>query len=103
MEWEAVDGAAYYKVELSTSSTFVPVDATYTTYNLRITPVDALALNTYYWRVSGVDADGHVGGNNWRKFTLIAPPAATDVVPQLSTPADAETITQTRPFSGVAF
>jgi hypothetical protein len=93
LEWEEVDGAAYYKVELSTSSTFVPVNATYTTYNIQITPVDALALNTYYWRVSGVDADGHVGENNWRKFTLIAPQPATDIVPQLLTPADTETIT----------
>jgi hypothetical protein len=99
MEWQAVDGAAYYKVELSASPTFVPVSATFTTYNLRITPVDALALNTYYWRVSGVDADGHVGENTSRRFNLIAPPAATDAVPQLLTPADAATITTDPTFS----
>jgi hypothetical protein len=93
LEWQAVDGAAYYKVELSTSSTFVPVDLTLTTYNLRITPVTALALNTYYWRVSGVDADGNVGGNNWRKFTLVAPPGAIDPLPILLNPTDAQTIT----------
>ena len=99
LEWAAVDGAAYYKVELSTSPTFVPVDATYITYNLRLTPVDALALNTYYWRVSGVDAGGHVGNNNWRRLTLIAPPAATDPAPQLLTPSDGETIAADPSFS----
>ena len=99
LEWAAVDGAAYYKVEFSTSSNFVPVDATYTTYNLRLTPVDALALNTYYWRVSGVDADGHVGNNDWRRLTLIAPPAATDPAPQLLTPLDGETIAADPSFS----
>ena len=93
LEWQAVDGAAYYKVELSTSPTFVPVDLTLTTYNLHITPVIALGFNTYYWRVSGVDADGHVGENNWSIFTLIAPPAAIDPVPTLLNPTDGQTIT----------
>jgi hypothetical protein len=97
-EWEAVNGAAYYKLELSAASNFTPLIATYTTYNLRFTPVDALALNTYYWRVSGVDADGHVGGNNWRKFTLTDLPDATDLTPVLVTPADAETITSDPTF-----
>ena len=98
-EWQAVDGAAYYKVELSTSPTFVPVQATYTTYNLRLTPVDALALGTYYWRVSGVDADGHVGNNNRRRFTLTAPPAPSDTVPQLVSPAHGATLTTDPTFS----
>ena len=39
-EWQIVQGAAYYKVELSTSATFIVMEATYTTYNTRITPVD---------------------------------------------------------------
>ncbi len=98
-EWQRVPEATYYQVELSTSSTFVPVAATYTTYNLRITPVDALAPGIYYWRVSGVDADGHVGENNWRRFTLIASPAATDTIPQLITPAHAEEIATDPTFS----
>jgi hypothetical protein len=97
MEWEAVDGAAYYKIELSTASNFVPVIATYTTYNLGVTPVDALALGTYYWRVSGVDAGGHMGNNNWRRFTLVAQPPPTDPIPQLISPADTATIA-TDPF-----
>ncbi len=59
--WTAVDGAAYYKVELSTVKSFVPVAQTYTTYNTSVTPVDSIPNILYYWRVSGVDADGHVG------------------------------------------
>ena len=54
-------GAPYYKVELSTSPTFLIMEATYTTYNTRITPVDTISHGIHYWRVSGVDADGHVG------------------------------------------
>jgi hypothetical protein len=93
LEWAAVVGAAYYKVELSSSATFVPVAATFTTYNLGITPVRTLAPGATYWRVSGVDADGHVGSSNERHFTLSALPAATDPTPQLLAPADAATIT----------
>jgi hypothetical protein len=92
MQWTAVDGAAYYKIELSAHDSFIPVLATYTTYNLSITPVDLLATGVYYWRVSGVDADGHVGNNNWRRFTLNALPAGTDLVPQLGQPGHGTTI-----------
>ena len=99
MEWEAVDGATYYKVELSINNTFSPVLATYSIYNLQITPVDFIAYNTYYWRVSGVDADDHVGINYWRKFTLNAPPAAIDSNPHLIAPANGQTITADPNFS----
>ncbi len=99
MQWQAVEGAAYYKVELSLSNTFVPVVATYLTYNLQITAVDALAENTYYWRVSGVDAAGNVGNFYWRKFTLNSPPTATDPVPLLSTPAASELLVTDPTFS----
>jgi hypothetical protein len=100
LEWQAVQGAAYYKVELSTSSTFIPLYRIYTTYNTRITPEAAVALNTYYWRVSGVDAGDHVGAASAsRTFTLNAPPAATDPIPLLLTPADGETITVDPNFS----
>ncbi len=36
--WEPVDGAADYKVELSRSASFVPVDYTYNTYNTSLIP-----------------------------------------------------------------
>jgi hypothetical protein len=101
LEWQVVEGAAYYKVELSTSPTFVPVDHTYTTYNTQLTPNVAIAHITYwYWRVSGVDADGHVGTPSAaRTFTLNAPPAPSDSTPQLQTPAHGETIAADPNFS----
>jgi hypothetical protein len=100
MAWQAVEGAAYYKVELSGSPTFIPVSYTYTTYNTQITPVDAIDLDTYYWRVSGVDADDNVGtGSAAITFTLNAPAAPVDLVPQLQTPGNGETITTDPSFS----
>ena len=87
--WTAVGGAAYYKVELSTSPTFLPIHVTYTTYNTQIIPVNAPAPGTYYWRVSGVDADEHVGAASDppRRFTLSDQPAGADLIPQLIGPA----------------
>jgi hypothetical protein len=73
---------------------------TYTTYNIQITPATAITLNTYYWRVSGVDAGDHVGAASAsRTFTLNAPLVATDPAPLLLTPADGETITVDPNFS----
>jgi hypothetical protein len=46
LEWQAVEGAAYYKVELSTSPTFYTLDHTYTTYNTHLTPAAAITHET---------------------------------------------------------
>jgi len=91
--WQATEGAAYYKVEVTTDRTFDSVGATYTTYNTCLAPKDALALGIYYWRVRGVDAEGHEGTPGpARGFTLASPPAPSDTIPQLQTPAEGETI-----------
>ncbi len=89
-------GAAYYKIELSTVSNFNPVDHVYTTYNTRITPTSAITNTTFYWRVSGVDAQDHVGTpSTARTFTLnrapggnrpLAAVADTDVCGKRSSP-----------------
>jgi hypothetical protein len=93
LEWKATEGAAYYELEASTDRTFNSVTATYTSYNTRLTPVGALGAGVYYWRVRGVDADGHRGTNSEsRQFTLASAPTATDAVPQLQLPANAEII-----------
>lgn len=93
LAWNAAAGAANYKVELSTNASFTPVDYTYTTYNTGLTPVAALPLKTYYWRVSGMDAQNHVGAaSTARSFTLSAPPAPVDATPQLVSPADAAVV-----------
>jgi hypothetical protein len=99
LEWQAVQGAASYKIELSTSDTFASVYKTYYTYNTQITPAAAIALNTYYWRVRGVDAEDHEGAaSTARTFTLNAPPVG-DPGPVLQTPINGETITTDPTFS----
>jgi hypothetical protein len=105
MECKAVTRAAYYKIELSTSPTFVPVLATFTTYNLAITPLwypvppPPPAVGVYHWRVSGVDAGGHVGASSASRFTLTGYPAADGTqVPQLSAPADGATVATSPTF-----
>jgi len=93
LAWQATDDAAYYKVDVTTDPTFNSVDHTYTTYNTSLTPKDALDPGTYYWRVRGVDADGHEGTNSTaRSLTLASPPAPSDTIPQLQTPAEGEII-----------
>lgn len=100
LQWQAVEGAAYYKVELSANASFIPIEKTFTTYNLQITPKDALASSEHYWRVTGMDNDDHPGDNSSsRKFTLNAPPAPTDTTPQLLTPTSNETITTDPTFT----
>ncbi len=100
MVWQAVEGAAYYKVELSTVSTFNPVAHVYDTYNTEITPSSAIATNTYYWRVSGVDAQDHIGPpSTFRTFTLNTPPAANDPPPVLLTPTYGQMISSDPNFS----
>jgi hypothetical protein len=100
LEWQAAEGAAYYKVELSTVSNFNPVAHVYTTYNTRITPTSAISNTTFYWRVSGVDAEDYLGTPSVaRTFTLNSPPAPTDVIPQLLLPLDTSTILTDPSFS----
>lgn len=100
LQWQAVEGAAYYKVELSTNASFIPIEKTLTTYNLQITPKDALTPGDHYWRVTGIDNDDHSGSiSNSRKFTVNSPPAPTDTTPQLLTPASNETLTTDPTFT----
>ncbi len=87
--WAAVDGAAYYRLEISQSPSFAPVGLTYTSYNTSLTPVDPLAPGTYYWRVTGMDAHDHAGtpSQAW-VFTQDLPP------PVLKQPANFASLAQ---------
>jgi hypothetical protein len=87
--WQAVEGAAYYKVELSTVSNFNPVAHVYNTYNTQITPSSAIENTTFYWRVSAVDAQDHVGApsSSW-SFVKNIP------APTLLSPSNSSTIAQ---------
>ena len=62
--WQPVDGAAYYRLELSLSPLFAPVAYSYDSYNTSLAPVDAIPPATYYWRVRGMDAHDHDGTNS---------------------------------------
>jgi hypothetical protein len=92
--WDKADGAAYYRIQFSTSLDFNPLYRNYRTANIRLTPQLAFAPGSYYWRVIGEDANGHPGtASPTRSFTLTTSPSGTDPVPQLLAPADGATIT----------
>jgi len=59
--WTPVVGAAYYLFEISPDDTFSTI--TYTANSIRPihTPLNRLANNTYYWRVTPVDRRGNRG------------------------------------------
>jgi hypothetical protein len=61
--WTPVDGAAKYRLEISTSPNFTPLyEAAVTTTNTRWTPIKAYDLTgTYYWRVAIIDANSNLG------------------------------------------
>jgi len=59
--WAPAEGAATYRVEVSTDPSFNYVPESYETDNTTLTPEDVLAPDTYHWRVRAVDADGHAG------------------------------------------
>ncbi len=87
LRWSAVDGAASYSIQVSTSSGFTSllVDANRTVDSLVLPP---LANKTkHYWRVSARAASGDTSAHPalaWN-FTTIAD---TPAVPTLNTPAD---------------
>ena len=92
--WDKTNGAAYYRIQFSTSPDFNPLYRNYRTANIRLTPQFAFASDTYYWRVIGEDAGGHQGTvSPMRGFTLTTPTSATDLVPQLLAPSNGTTIT----------
>jgi hypothetical protein len=62
--WTPVNGAASYKLEVSTSPTFSPLYDSVTTNNTRYTPTKVYANQNYYWRVAIVDDDGKTGPFN---------------------------------------
>ena len=53
--WSAVDGAAYYVLDISTDAAFSSLAYTAKSIQSRHTPIARLANNVYYWRVTPVD------------------------------------------------
>jgi hypothetical protein len=79
--WTPVDGAAKYRLEVSTNSSFSPAFEAITTVNTRYTGVKAYNdLVPYFWRVAIIDRDGKQG-----PFTDIALLATNKIfLPQIS-------------------
>ncbi len=58
--WDPLDGAAYYKLEVSIDG-FSTIYKTYLTDNTRYTPETIFPSGkTYYWRVAMVDDTGNI-------------------------------------------
>ena len=59
--WSAVDGAATYRLEISTDPGFNSTAYTATTLRPQHTPKFRLPNNLYYWRVIPIDSKGNWG------------------------------------------
>ncbi len=62
--WTPVDGAAQYRLQVSTSDIFSTIYHEVTTKGTRYLPPKVFASQSYYWRVAMVDQDGIVGPYN---------------------------------------
>jgi len=71
-EWEAVTGAAYYRLMVATNSQFSPSVIDATTTSIHFIPTSKLNTGSYYWRVAMIDRDGRQGPFN--DATLIVDP-----------------------------
>ena len=69
--WKPLNGAAAYKVEVSTNN-FVSIKETAKTNNCRWTPTSIYAGGgiTYYWRVRMIDKDGREGSAEFSTFIV---------------------------------
>ncbi len=88
LEWS--DVSVTYDLSIAkdaefTSTVLMKTGLTASTYEL--TPVEAFAIGSYYWRVRAVDGAGKVGSwsESW-SFTVVAPPTPTSVEIPLITP-----------------
>ncbi len=61
LQWQSVDGAAYYHVEVASDLAFTLMEWQEDTYDLNITPNNTLPNGGLFWRVRGLDADDHPG------------------------------------------
>lgn len=61
MSWQAVPGAALYRVQVSTSSAFSPTAYTVDTVNTNATPPTELTNSTFFWRVAAADSSKALG------------------------------------------
>jgi hypothetical protein len=85
LSWNVVSGAATYRLQVSTSSTFASTIFNDSTLATTSQALSGLSVGTtYYWRVNAKNAAGTgVYSSTW-SFTTIAPPAAPVLVAPLT-------------------
>ena len=88
LSWNAVTGAAKYRVQVSTASDFGSIAFTVDTQERRATPYTDLPLGTIYWRVAGMDSGSQLGPWAQTEFTK-----TWGVAPAPQYPADFATLT----------
>jgi Domain of unknown function (DUF5011) len=85
LTWNAVTGAASYRVQVSTVNTFATIYAQDSTLTTGSKAISGLSNNTkYYWRVNATNAGGTSAWTTDSFTTIIAVPAT----PSLTAPAD---------------
>jgi len=82
--WSAVAGAAKYEIDISPANppSNTPPGARYTVTTPKYTPSSPLPINTFYWRVRGVDAAGNAGP--WSVIRAVKITSPTNGVPILN-------------------
>ncbi len=63
-KWTAIDGAAYYRIQIAKNPQFAPAVRDEATDNLWYVLGDRLDDANYYWRVAMVDRNGNLGPYN---------------------------------------
>ncbi len=85
--WTMVSGAAKYRIQISSSSSFTsPVAAD--TQNLRFAPPTELPLGTLYWRVAALDSKNVLGTYATGTFDKAWGASPEPISPPISDPAD---------------
>jgi hypothetical protein len=92
--WNAVTGASYYTFQLASDAGFNSINYSFNTKNTRATITNALADNTYWWRVRAVNASSIASPwSNPMQFTK-----SWGDVPVLESPADGDTVSFPEPL-----
>lgn len=102
--WTASAGAATYRIEVSTNSSYTSPAINQTGITgTSFTPGGGLAGNTtYYWRVTAINGGGStVASNAGRTFTTLTPPAPSAFT-QTAPAASATSVSRTPTFTWAA-
>jgi hypothetical protein len=91
--WEAVSGAASYRLQVDDDSSFSSPEVNHTTSSTSHTPATPLAAGEYHWRVRAENGCGDGPWSSVRALTIDQAPSA----PSLSAPGDTSHTCDTTP------